>query len=313
MPTIDRDQAKQLFQDRAAETGTSHLYNALIDQAYDLSDAIGITFVRATSSPGAGLNFMLPKWVPNSASKSAFSFYIANKGHHGIAELGISNRFFDVELWADLHASIRQFQQRTRLGMTGVPNRFQHGFAFRTIDDGRAAFSLVQHAFTRALALRGRAALTPTPAETNDATQPPKDDASARPAGTPVDVWRAILQRRGQPAFRKALLAAYRGRCAITGCDAADALEAAHITPYAVERNSAVTNGLLLRADIHTLFDLHQISIEPRSLEVCVAPALHSSYGSLKGKPLDVPGAPYLRPDIERLRAHHHLWKANAT
>lgn len=311
MPTIDRAQAKQLFQEPAALTGTAHLCGELIDKAYDLGDTMGVTFVRNTGS--AGLNFMLPSWVPNSKNKSAFSYYVAHPRHEGIAELGVSHEFFDVELWAELDVSIRQFQQRTQLGMSGVPKRFTHGFVFRTVDDGLTAFSLVQQAFTRAFASRGRTALTPTRAETDDGAPPSEEEASTRPADTPVEVWRAILERRGQPAFRKALLAAYRGRCAITGCDAVDALEAAHITPYATEHNSAVTNGLLLRADIHTLFDLHQISIDPQTLVVRVAPALQNSYGTYECRPLGIPGAPYLRPDIERLATHHHRWKATAT
>lgn len=55
---------------------------------------------------------------------------------------------------------------------------------------------------------------------------------------TPVEERRRRLveieQRRGQRAFRCKLLAAYENKCAITGCDAEDALEAAHITPYSL-------------------------------------------------------------------------------
>src|SRR5258708_1840122 len=43
---------------------------------------------------------------------------------------------------------------------------------------------------------------------------------------------RSIALRRGQQAFRSALLDAYESRCAITGCDCTDALEAAHVYPY---------------------------------------------------------------------------------
>lgn len=42
----------------------------------------------------------------------------------------------------------------------------------------------------------------------------------------------AIVRRRGQPEFRQRLIDAYQGRCAITGCDAVEALEAAHIIPH---------------------------------------------------------------------------------
>ncbi len=41
-----------------------------------------------------------------------------------------------------------------------------------------------------------------------------------------------IVERRGQPVFRRKLVAAYDGKCAITGCDAVAALEAAHLKPY---------------------------------------------------------------------------------
>ena len=41
-----------------------------------------------------------------------------------------------------------------------------------------------------------------------------------------------VTRRRGQPKFRKQLISAYGSRCAISGCNAIEALEAAHITPY---------------------------------------------------------------------------------
>lgn len=72
-----------------------------------------------------------------------------------------------------------------------------------------------------------------------------------------------IVRRQGQPKFRKALLAAYAGKCAVTGCDVGAVLEAAHIAPYLGTDSNAIQNGLLLRADIHTLFDLGQLKITP--------------------------------------------------
>jgi hypothetical protein len=108
-------------------------------------------------------------------------------------------------------------------------------------------------------------------------------------------VSRSIAQRRGQPKFRKDLLEAYNYRCAITGCDAEEALEAAHIIPYCETEDNAICNGLLLRADIHTLFDLNLIAITPgdnypndvESLTVHVAPSLRrTSYGELHNNPI---------------------------
>lgn len=56
----------------------------------------------------------------------------------------------------------------------------------------------------------------------------------------------SVVQRQGQPAFRRALIKAYGGKCAVTDCDAEEALEAAHIVPYQGPETNHVTNGLLL-------------------------------------------------------------------
>ena len=71
-----------------------------------------------------------------------------------------------------------------------------------------------------------------------------------------------VVRRRGQPEFRRALIEAYGGRCAISECDAEAALEACHIRPYMGPKTNALSNGLLLRADLHTLFDLGLLAID---------------------------------------------------
>lgn len=71
------------------------------------------------------------------------------------------------------------------------------------------------------------------------------------------------LTRSGQTKFREQLLSHYNG-CAITGCQVPQALEAAHIIPYCLMpkgKKYLKSNGLLLRADIHTLFDFNLIKI----------------------------------------------------
>lgn len=103
---------------------------------------------------------------------------------------------------------------------------------------------------------------------------------------------REIVERRGQPEFRNKLIAAYRSRCAVTGCDAVAALEAAHIVPYTGPESHHVTNGLLLRADIHTLFDLDLIGINPESLTISVAKTIKATeYAELEGQKLFLPAA----------------------
>lgn len=64
-----------------------------------------------------------------------------------------------------------------------------------------------------------------------------------------------ITIRQGQGAFRSGLLTAYEGRCAITGTAVQQVLEAAHVTPYLGPETNHVSNGILLRSDLHTLWD----------------------------------------------------------
>lgn len=114
----------------------------------------------------------------------------------------------------------------------------------------------------------------------------------------------AITRRRGQPAFRTVLLKAYEGRCAITGCNVTEVLEAAHIHPYLGPETNHVTNGILMRADIHTLFDLNLIAIEPHTLTVCIAPGLRGGdYESLHGVSLRLPPSSALHPSAPALHA----------
>ncbi len=117
---------------------------------------------------------------------------------------------------------------------------------------------------------------------------------------------RAIAMREGQPEFRRGLLTAYQSRCAITGVSAEEVLEAAHISPYKGGQSNETHNGLLLRADIHTLFDRFLITVEPGHV-VRVSPKLWATdYVELDGKDLVcVPAGPDDRPDPELLRRHN--------
>lgn len=115
-----------------------------------------------------------------------------------------------------------------------------------------------------------------------------------------------IFLRRGQPAFRKSLLAAYDSTCAVTGSTVLSVLEAAHISPYKGAHTNAVTNGMLLRSDIHTLFDLFHLSIRP-DWSIELAPHLRQTeYDRFHGEQLAiVPARTDLRPRRDLLEAHH--------
>lgn len=118
-------------------------------------------------------------------------------------------------------------------------------------------------------------------------------------------VYASIVRRRGQASFRKKLLAAYGETCAISGCDVAEILEAAHIHPYKGEQTHSVSNGLLLRADLHTLFDLGLIVVEVQTLRVKIAPMLqHSEYARWHDSILRSPKLPAQTPSAEALEWH---------
>lgn len=114
---------------------------------------------------------------------------------------------------------------------------------------------------------------------------------------------KAIAVRRGQPAFRKRLMEAYGGACAISGCTTGPVLEAAHITPYRGAHTNHVKNGILLRADLHTLFDLGLLSIEPETYLVRVSSDLDGSdYAHMHGQRMRLPADESCWPDDAALR-----------
>jgi len=119
-----------------------------------------------------------------------------------------------------------------------------------------------------------------------------------------------IVQRRGQPKFRKQLLKAYQNRCAVTGCAVTSLLEAAHIRPYQGDHTNVVPNGLLLRADIHTLFDLYLLWIDPDTLTIRLSSELEGSeYAALEGKALRLPLKLEDRPNAEALKERRDIVK----
>lgn len=70
-----------------------------------------------------------------------------------------------------------------------------------------------------------------------------------------------IRPRLGQGAFRVLVTDAYNRRCAITGERTLPVLESAHIKPFSVSGPHSINNGLLLRSDLHKLFDLGYITV----------------------------------------------------
>lgn len=146
-------------------------------------------------------------------------------------------------------------------------------------------------------------------AEEQQAEAPETFDPSGMEDGR-QKIFSAVLRRQGQRAFRRKLLQAYRNRCAITGCETFWVLEAAHISPYLGPKTNNLANGLILRADIHTLFDLGLISVEPATLQVKVSSLLHGTeYASLDGRLLARPEKQSAWPSKAALRCHFSTFR----
>jgi putative restriction endonuclease len=72
-----------------------------------------------------------------------------------------------------------------------------------------------------------------------------------------------VTQRLGQGIFRVLVADTYQRRCAVTGEKALPVLEAAHIRPVTYGGGHRIDNGLLLRSDVHTLFDRGYVTVTP--------------------------------------------------
>lgn len=142
--------------------------------------------------------------------------------------------------------------------------------------------------------------------------------ATVADATAPLDRYGAdqlIRPRLGQGAFRLAVTEAYARSCAATGEHSLPVLDAAHIRPFADGGAHEIPNGLLLRADLHRLYDAGYVTVTP-DYEFRVSAALRDEYanGRLgedlelalrdRGRTIRLPANPAHRPDRERLGWH---------
>jgi len=104
--------------------------------------------------------------------------------------------------------------------------------------------------------------------------------------------------RIGQQRFREASLARHGEVCAFTGMQPPASLEAAHLVPYSKNAEHDVKGGLLLRRDLHVLFDRHLITIDPDTWSIQVAPRLmpYPDLAILDGRPV------LIKEDLRPLR-----------
>jgi predicted restriction endonuclease len=91
----------------------------------------------------------------------------------------------------------------------------------------------------------------------------------------------------------------------VTRCAVPEALEAAHIISYQGPETNHVTNGLLLRADLHTLFDLGLLAVNEAKFASVMAPILRGTeYAKWSGKSIYLPKARSDQPSADALRLH---------
>ncbi len=130
-------------------------------------------------------------------------------------------------------------------------------------------------------------------------------DPTAPMYGDPV----LVRQRLGQGAFRMLVMDSYKRRCAVTGERALPVLEAAHIKPVSEGGRHLVSNGLLLRSDVHTLFDRGYVTITP-NLRFRASRRLRTEfqngaeYFAMEGRELWLPARNEDRPSPEFLEWH---------
>ena len=118
-----------------------------------------------------------------------------------------------------------------------------------------------------------------------------------------------VRPRLGQGIFRLAVTDAYGRSCAVTDEHSLPALEAAHIRPYGDGGEHEIPNGLLLRSDIHRLFDKGYVGVTP-DYKFVVSRRLKDdfangrSYYPSHGKPIRLPERAEDRPSRQWLEWH---------
>jgi putative restriction endonuclease len=119
-----------------------------------------------------------------------------------------------------------------------------------------------------------------------------------------------IRPRLGQGGFRMMVTGLYEKKCAVTRERTLPALEAAHIRPYNEGGDHAASNGILLRRDIHSLFDAGYVTVTPK-FEFEVSRRIKEEfengreYYALHGHAVQVPARTERQPNAETLRWHN--------
>jgi putative restriction endonuclease len=178
-----------------------------------------------------------------AAHRDGLRRLIAKRRHEPIENTPWSSRIGCIMLWSPLFFEDISLVRRAS---DWIVQGAQGGGTFSlTVGDGRRVWEECQ---ARAAGRRAQAAAAP--ARVTDAPML---------EGTPY----LRESRPGQRIFRASLLAAYGGACAITNEHSVPVLDAAHIRPYDDDGPDRVTNGILVRTDLHRLFDDGYVTVTP--------------------------------------------------
>jgi putative restriction endonuclease len=116
--------------------------------------------------------------------------------------------------------------------------------------------------------------------------------------------------RQGQGTFRVQVTDAYRRQCAVSRERSLPVLDAAHILEWSDTHSNDVTNGILLRADIHKLFDAGYVTVDPEGYRFVVSKRLKEDYDNgkeyyqLDGSRILLPEDPRMWPSRQALVEH---------
>ena len=119
-----------------------------------------------------------------------------------------------------------------------------------------------------------------------------------------------VQPRLGQGAFRILITDGYERRCAFTGERTLPALDAAHIRPFSEIKQHRLDNGLLLRKDLHALFDRGYVTVTPK-LHIEVSKRIKEEfengreYYRLHGQEMRPPAARHMHPSSNSLAWHN--------
>lgn len=287
MEKVSRDKAfyKSLGHELMKELAETYVSAELISSgapgAYETVELPNGMHVRFTSWRGGGGPFYI---ILFKGTKYVFeldlSMIVHQRGRFKW-HLKVPSHGHNVELLEAWLGEAATFDEDYSESVRGVKSRLQSGIntprsGYRFIDD--AEWSIVCERF---LELMSRAIKAHT---TDDEAGHPRVEARDDDGGTVMTRRKA---RRNQSRFRLNLMELYDSACAISGEWVVEVLEAAHIVSHSETGLNHTGNGLLLRSDLHRLFDSSLIAVDPKSLNIVVSPLLaETEYQRLSGKKL---------------------------